>query len=97
MRNAGSERLSLDNPSKVPIRERDRQRSSPANLSLDSIDIGIRGQSSTSHDSFSNESDFPAKLALGSMDISGQDLDFSMVSGSPSESLPQSTVSGLWY
>ncbi|KAK6273837.1 PREDICTED: U-box domain-containing protein 52 isoform X1 [Theobroma cacao] len=91
LRNAGSERLSLDNPSKVPIRERDRQRSSPANLSLDSIDIGIRGQSSTSHDSFSNESDFPAKLALGSMDISGQDLDFSMVSGSPSESLPQST------
>ena len=94
MRNAGSERLSLDNPSKVPIRDRDRHRSSPANLSLD-IDLAIRGQTSSSQDSLSIDSDFPAKLSLGSMDMSDQNLDFSMVSNTPSEPLPKSSVSSL--
>ncbi|XWS72425.1 hypothetical protein CRYUN_Cryun02cG0038400 [Craigia yunnanensis] len=91
LRNAGSEILSLDNPSKVPIRDRDRHRSSPANLSLDTIDLAIQGQSSTSNDYLSSDSDFPKKLALGSMDISGQNLDFSVVSSTPSEPLAQSS------
>ena len=94
LRNAGPERLSLDNPSKVPIRDRDRHRSSPANLSMD-IDLAIRGQSSSSQDSLSNDSDFPGKLPLGSMDFSDQNLDFSMVSSTPSEPLPKNSVSGL--
>ncbi|XVE70882.1 hypothetical protein DITRI_Ditri10aG0105900 [Diplodiscus trichospermus] len=89
LRNAGSERLSLDNPSKIPIRDRDRYRSSPANLSLDTIDF--QGRPSISNDSLSGDSDFPAKLALGSMDISGQNLDFSVVSSTPPESLPLSS------
>ncbi|XWS70225.1 hypothetical protein CRYUN_Cryun03dG0030200 [Craigia yunnanensis] len=91
LRNAGPDRHSLDNPSKVPIRDRDRYRSSPANLSLDGIDLAIQGRSSISNDSLSSDSDFPTKFALGSMDISGQNLDFSVVSSTPSEPLPQSS------
>ncbi|XP_022750073.1 U-box domain-containing protein 52-like [Durio zibethinus] len=90
LKNAGSERLSLDNPLKVPLRDRDRNRSSPANLSLD-IDLAIQGQSSSNQVSLSNDSDFLEKLPLGSMDISEQNLDFSMVSSTPLEPLPKST------
>ncbi|XWS26438.1 hypothetical protein CRYUN_Cryun26dG0032500 [Craigia yunnanensis] len=90
LRNAGSERLSLDNPSKVPIRDRDRHRSSPANLSMD-IDLAIRVRSSSSQDSLSNGSDFPEKLPLGSMDFSDKNIDFSMVSSTPSEPLSKSS------
>ncbi|OMO66986.1 hypothetical protein CCACVL1_20886 [Corchorus capsularis] len=92
-RSPGSERLSFDNPARAtPTRERDRLRNSPANLSLDSIEFGARGQSSGGNDSLSGDMDFPANLALGSMDISSQNLDFSMVSSSSSsESLSQSS------
>ncbi|MBA0597727.1 hypothetical protein Gorai_007524, partial [Gossypium raimondii] len=81
--NAGSERLSFDNSSRAPIR--DRHRSSPGNMSLD-IDVG-RGPSSSRQDSLSSDIDFPAKISLGSVDISGQNLDFS---SSNSESSSQS-------
>ncbi|XP_022756371.1 U-box domain-containing protein 51-like [Durio zibethinus] len=91
LRNAGSERLSLDNPPKVPIRDRDRYRSFPENLSLDTIDLAIQGRPSTSNDSLAIDSDFPTKLGLGSMDISGQNLDFSVVSSIPSEPLTQNS------
>ncbi|MBA0868381.1 hypothetical protein Goshw_012627 [Gossypium schwendimanii] len=81
--NAGSERLSFDNSSRAPIR--DRHRSSPGNMSLD-IDV-VRGPSSSRQDSLSSDIDFPAKISLGSVDISGQNLDFS---SSNSESSSQS-------
>ncbi|XVF48701.1 hypothetical protein PTKIN_Ptkin03bG0211000 [Pterospermum kingtungense] len=92
VRNGGSERLSFDNPLKV--RDRDRHRSSPANLSLDSIDLATQGQASTStiNDSSFSDSDFPLKLATGSLDISSQNLDFSMVATTPSDSLAQSSL-----
>ncbi|XVE97709.1 hypothetical protein REPUB_Repub03eG0042300 [Reevesia pubescens] len=90
MRHSGGERLSLDNPSKVPI-HRDRNRSSPANLSMDIDLASLRGQSSNRNDSLSNDSDFPAKLSRGSMDLSGQNLDFSVVSSTPSDQTPQSS------
>ncbi|MBA0747637.1 hypothetical protein Gogos_004537 [Gossypium gossypioides] len=86
--NAGSERLSFDNSSRAPIR--DRHRSSPGNMSLD-IDV-VRGPSSSRQDSLSSDIDFPAKLSLGSVDISGQNLDFS---SSNSESSSQSAVRPL--
>ncbi|OMO86497.1 hypothetical protein COLO4_21096 [Corchorus olitorius] len=96
LRSPGPERLSFDNPGRAtPTRERDRFRNSPANLSLDSIEFGTRGQSSGVNDSLSGDMDFPANLALGSMDISSQNLDFSMVSSSSSESLPQSSANEL--
>ncbi|XVF35307.1 hypothetical protein REPUB_Repub18cG0134200 [Reevesia pubescens] len=92
LRNAGSERLSWDDPAKVvTIRDRDRNRSSPANLSLDIDLAAIRGQSSSSQNSLSIDSDFPPKISLRSMDISGQNLDFSVVSSTPAESLPQNS------
>ncbi|MFQ6661743.1 hypothetical protein Gotur_029789, partial [Gossypium turneri] len=80
--NAGPERLSFDNSSRAPIR--DRHRSSPGNMSLD-IDV-VRGPSSSRQDSLSNDIDFPAKISLGSVDISGQNLDFSSSSESSSQS-----------
>ncbi|XVF89056.1 hypothetical protein PTKIN_Ptkin19aG0100300 [Pterospermum kingtungense] len=89
MRNAGPDRHSFDNP-KGPLRDRDRHRSSPANLSMD-IDSAIRGQPSTSRNSFSNDTDFPPKLPLGSMDISDQNLDFSTASNNSSESIPKTS------
>lgn len=71
--------MSLDNSSRAPIR--DRHRSSPGNMSLD-IDI-VRGPSSSRQDSLSSDIDFPAKLSLGSVDISGQNLDFSSSNSEP--------------
>ncbi|MBA0673491.1 hypothetical protein Goklo_024205, partial [Gossypium klotzschianum] len=76
-RNAGADRMSVDNTPKAPMRDRDRQRSSPANLSFD-IDSAMRAaQPSSSQDSLSSDSSFPNKRSHGSIDFSDQNLDFS--------------------
>ncbi|MBA0594157.1 hypothetical protein Gorai_011075, partial [Gossypium raimondii] len=76
-RNAGADRMSVDNTPKAPMRDRDRQRSSPGNLSFD-IDSAMRAaQPSSSQDSLSSDSSFPNKRSHGSIDFSDQNLDFS--------------------
>ncbi|GMI81380.1 hypothetical protein like AT5G12000 [Hibiscus trionum] len=90
-RNGGPDRLSVDNPLKLSTRDRDRQRSSPSNLSFD-LDAAMRaGQPSCSQDSFSIDADFSNKLSIGSIDFADQNLDFSMVSATPTGQLPQSS------
>ncbi|MBA0865035.1 hypothetical protein Goshw_008332 [Gossypium schwendimanii] len=76
-RNAGADRMSVDDTPKAPMRDRDRQRSSPANLSFD-MDSAMRAaQPSSSQDSLSSDSSFPNKRSHGSIDFSDQNLDFS--------------------
>ncbi|MBA0690445.1 hypothetical protein Goari_008119, partial [Gossypium aridum] len=76
-RNAGADRMSVDDTPKAPMRDRDRQRSSPGNLSFD-MDSAMRAaQPSSSQDSLSSDSSFPNKRSHGSIDFSDQNLDFS--------------------
>ncbi|KAG4197700.1 hypothetical protein ERO13_A05G040500v2 [Gossypium hirsutum] len=90
-RNAGADRMSVDNTPKAPMRDRDRQRSSPANLSFD-IDSAMRAaQPSSSQDSLSSDSSLPNKRSHGSIDFSDQNLDFSVISGPSTGQLPQSS------
>ncbi|MBA0594158.1 hypothetical protein Gorai_011075, partial [Gossypium raimondii] len=90
-RNAGADRMSVDNTPKAPMRDRDRQRSSPGNLSFD-IDSAMRAaQPSSSQDSLSSDSSFPNKRSHGSIDFSDQNLDFSVISGPSTGQLPQSS------
>ncbi|MBA0564620.1 hypothetical protein Golob_009549, partial [Gossypium lobatum] len=90
-RNAGADRMSVDDTPKAPMRDRDRQRSSPGNLSFD-IDSAMRAaQPSSSQDSLSSDSSFPNKRSHGSMDFSDQNLDFSVISGPSTGQLPQSS------
>ncbi|KAK2644937.1 hypothetical protein Ddye_020132 [Dipteronia dyeriana] len=80
----GTERMSWDRGSD-PVRgiARDRHKSSPSNISLESFDYQVRGQrNSTSRDSLSDDSDL-GSLALGSMDMSSQNIEFSSTSISP--------------
>ncbi|PPD70494.1 hypothetical protein GOBAR_DD32629 [Gossypium barbadense] len=94
-RNAGADRMSVDNTPKAPMRDRDRQRSSPANLSFD-IDSAMRAaQPSSSQDSLSSDSSFPNKRSHGSIDFSDQNLDFSVISGPSTGQLPQSSANEL--
>ncbi|XP_039043204.1 U-box domain-containing protein 35-like isoform X1 [Hibiscus syriacus] len=85
--NAGLERHSFDNSSRVPIR--DRPRSSPGNMSLD-IDAA-RGSSASRQDSLYNDIEFPGKHSLGSVYISDQDLEFDVGSSSHSDTFQQSS------
>ncbi|KAE8658048.1 U-box domain-containing protein 51-like isoform X2 [Hibiscus syriacus] len=84
--NAGPERLSFDNSSRVPMR--DRPRSASGNMSWD-IDE-VRGPSSPRRDSLSSDIEFPEKLSLGSVDMSDTDLDFDVGSSGHSEPFQQS-------
>lgn len=69
---------------------RERHRSSPTNMSLESIDYPPRGsRSSTTRDSFSDNSEYSGPA--GSMDMSAHNLDFSNVNLSPAN--PASSVS----
>ncbi|XP_044471478.1 U-box domain-containing protein 35 [Mangifera indica] len=61
---------------------REKHRSSPTNMSLESIDYPPRGsRSSTTRDSFSDNSEYSGPA--GSMDMSAHNLDFSNVNLSP--------------
>ncbi|KAK8547352.1 hypothetical protein V6N13_098064 [Hibiscus sabdariffa] len=89
----GLDGLSEDNPLKLPMNHRDRQKNWPANQ-LPDIDAAVRpaaAQPSSSQDTLSMDTDFSNKLSEGSMDITDQNLDFSMVSGTPTGKLPQNT------
>ncbi|KAK8566711.1 hypothetical protein V6N13_002403 [Hibiscus sabdariffa] len=91
LRNGGPDRLSVDNSPKLLMRDRDRQKSSPMNLSFD-FDAAMRaGQPSSSQDNFFIDADFSNKLSIGSVDFTDQNLDFSMVSNTPTGQVPQST------
>ncbi|KAK8581911.1 hypothetical protein V6N13_144905 [Hibiscus sabdariffa] len=91
LRTGGPDRLSVDNSPKLLMRDRDRQKSSPANLSFD-FDAAMRaGQPSSSQDTFFIDADFSNKLSIGSIDFTDQNLDFSMVSSTPTGQVPQST------
>ncbi|KAK8976111.1 hypothetical protein V6N11_007605 [Hibiscus sabdariffa] len=85
--NAGLERLSFDNSSRVLTR--DRPRSSPANISFD-IDA-VRASSASKQDSLSSDLELPGKLPPGSGDISYQNIDFDVGSSSHSEPCQQSS------
>ncbi|XP_048232229.1 U-box domain-containing protein 52-like [Ricinus communis] len=87
-KNQGSERFPYER-SNDPMRGqfiRDRTRT-PSNLSMDSIDISFPGGAapriSTSRVSTSEDHDFSSPFALGSIDISSQNPDFSL--GSPKD------------
>ncbi|KAK8550402.1 hypothetical protein V6N12_039113 [Hibiscus sabdariffa] len=89
----GLDGLSEDNPHKLPMNDRDRQKNWPTNQ-LPDIDVAVRmaaAQPSSSQDTLSMDPDFSNKLSEGSMDITDQNLDFSMVSGTPTGKLPQNT------
>ncbi|KAK8602448.1 hypothetical protein V6N13_057922 [Hibiscus sabdariffa] len=84
--NAGPERLSIDNYSRVLAR--DRPKSSPGNMSFD---IGtVQGPSSSRQDSFSSDRD-SAGISMGSVDISDQNLEFDVGSSGQSEPFQQSS------
>lgn len=83
-RGSATERLSWEKGS-TPVRAaaHDRHRSSPSTLALDTIESPLPGRRSTSRDSFSDESDYSGPLAMGSLDISSKNLDFSSAPVSP--------------
>ncbi|GMI92603.1 hypothetical protein like AT5G26150 [Hibiscus trionum] len=83
----GPDGLPEDNPLKLPMSDRDRQKNWPANPSFD-IDAA---QPSSSQDTLSIDMDFSNKLSYGSIDITDQNLDFSIVSSTPIGKLPQNT------
>ncbi|KAI6682197.1 hypothetical protein NL676_036078 [Syzygium grande] len=67
----------------------ERNRVAAVNLSVDNLDL--RGLSSSSQrNSMSDDSDISESLSFGSMDLAGQNLDFSMVD---SDSLASSSIS----
>lgn len=78
---------------------RERSRNSPTNLSLEDIENPNHGaRSSFGQDSVRDESDLSGVLMFGSVDISGQNLDFSIAASSPKEqSTKHSAVSADWY
>ncbi|KAE8667070.1 U-box domain-containing protein 51-like isoform X2 [Hibiscus syriacus] len=89
----GTDRQSVDNPPKLPMRDRDRRKSLPANLSGD-MDAAMRAaaaQPSSSQDTLAIDTDFLNKIPHGSIDLNDQNLDFSMVSATPTGQLPQNT------
>lgn len=68
-----------------------RARSAPTNLSIDNIDLQ---RPSTSRDSVSGDLDFSTPIRFASVDLSSQDMDFSITSDSGRDSLtPTSAVS----
>lgn len=72
----------------------ERNRVAAVNLSADNLDL--RGLSSSSQrNSMSDDSDISESLSFGSMDLAGQNLDFSMVDSDSlaSSSISQSSVS----
>nr|POE44844.1 hypothetical protein CFP56_75993 [Quercus suber] len=70
----------------TPEQNGEETRNSPKNLSLENIEIHNRGaRSSFGQDSVRDESDLPGELMFGSVDISGQNLDFSIAASSPKE------------
>ena len=80
-------------PAKALTRE--RPKTSPANITLENIEAPNRGsRPSFSRDSVSDEHMLTAQIPFGSMDASGQNLDFSSSSvGSMDSASAQSTVS----
>ncbi|KAK7816430.1 u-box domain-containing protein 52, partial [Quercus suber] len=82
----GYERFYLEKSSDASRTSRERSRNSPKNLSLENIEITNRGaRSSFGQDSVRDESDLSGVLMFGSVDISGQNLDFSIAASSPKE------------
>lgn len=67
---------------------RERARSSPTNMSVENIELPNRGsRTSFSRNSVSDEHhDYAGPMMFGSIDISGQNLDFSIEQHSPKES-----------
>ncbi|KAF5748337.1 U-box domain-containing protein 51-like isoform X3 [Tripterygium wilfordii] len=84
LRNASSERTSFDRSSDYTGPVRERARSASPSLSLDNIDVGVYApRSSISRSSVSDEIDMMDGFSRGSMDVSDQNLDFSVMSNSP--------------
>ncbi|XP_031250095.1 U-box domain-containing protein 51-like [Pistacia vera] len=83
-----SDRISWEKNNEQPRgASRDRQKSSPTNMSMESIEYAPRGsRSSMSRDSFSDNSEYSGPPAVGSMDMSAHNLDFSSVNLSPATS-----------
>lgn len=83
-------------PTKALTRE--RPKTSPTNISLENIEVPNRGsRSSFSRESISDDNMLAAQLPFGSMDASGQNLDFSVSSNQSLDSASaQSTVSAHW-
>ena len=96
-RNGGQERMAMERSNDVlRATSRERARSSPTNISVENIDLPNRGsRTSFSRSSVSDEPhDFAGPMMFGSIDVSGQNLDFSIATHSPKESLArQSAVS----
>ncbi|KAK8505259.1 hypothetical protein V6N12_067229 [Hibiscus sabdariffa] len=88
--NAGPERLSFENSSRVPTR--DRPRSSPGNMSFDIGAVQGPSRSPSRQDSFSSDIDF-AGISMGSVDISDQNLEFDFGSSGQSEPFQQCSSS----
>ncbi|KAL5559470.1 hypothetical protein UlMin_035681 [Ulmus minor] len=78
LRNGGSEKM-------VPVRE--RVRSAPMLLSLENIDLQSQGRSSFSRNSVSDDNEYLGMLGeSGSIDITGQNLNFGTAPSSPRSS-----------
>lgn len=89
-RNVGSERVAFErtnNNMRVP-----RARSAPTNLSIDNIDLQ---RPSTSRDSVSDDLDFSTPIRFASVDLSSQDMDFSITSDSGRDSLTPTSAKEL--
>lgn len=102
MRNgvSGYDRMNMERSSDAMRgTSRERVRSSPTNLSMENIDLANHGpRSSFGRDSTTDESDLPGVLMFGSVDFSGQNIDFSNEPHSPKEpSARHSAVSAIWY
>jgi hypothetical protein len=90
-RNGGQERMGYERSNdgtRGPTRE--RARSSPTNLSVENMDLPNRGsRSSFSRNSVSDDphhDHITGPMMFGSIDISGQSLDFSIAPHSPKDS-----------
>ncbi|XP_059454533.1 U-box domain-containing protein 35 [Corylus avellana] len=88
-RNGGQERMAMERNNDVTrATTRERARSSPTNMSVENIELPNRGsRTSFSRNSVSDEHhDYAGPMMFGSIDISGQNLDFSIATHSPRES-----------
>ncbi|XP_022132151.1 U-box domain-containing protein 51-like isoform X2 [Momordica charantia] len=87
-KSTGSERILIEKngkPAKALTRE--RPKTSPTNISMETIEVPNRGsRTSFSRDSISDDNMLTAQMPFGSMDVSGQNLDFSISSSASTDS-----------
>ncbi|XP_035547198.1 U-box domain-containing protein 35 isoform X2 [Juglans regia] len=93
------ERAGSETPRVTTTRDRERTKSSPTNISMENIDLPYRSgapRPSFGRDSHADDGDLlPGPMVMGSMDLSNQNLDFSIIPHSPKDPLARQSARDL--